>query len=288
MGVRDRVWTRERARREGVSERVLTGGVEFVRVVPGHYVEACWAEDLLTRCAAAVEAVPSAVVSHWTALELEELPVPPDEVGRLHVTVPPTMRRRTPGLVVHRSAVRPVTADEEVPVSGPCRAWCDAAALAGPAPGHEGLARLVAVADVLLRSDAARHVVVRLLEARRGGRGTDVAARALTLVDTRAESPRESWLRVLLVLEGLAPEAVQHTVTDRRGRFVARVDLAYPSRRVVVEYDGDHHRDRRQWQADLGRRERLEAAGWRVVVLTGRDLVDDPRRVVARVRAALG
>ena len=62
--------------------------------------------------------------------------------------------------------------------------------------------------------------------------------------------------------------------------------------KLVVEYDGDLHRDRVQWQADIRRRRRLETAGYRVVVITADDLGVGAgallRLVGARLRPAAG
>ncbi|MFC5381489.1 endonuclease domain-containing protein [Aquipuribacter nitratireducens] len=291
MPLSDRVWTHERARHEGLSRRRLTAGREFVRVVTGHYVEACWAEHLPTRCAAAVAAVPGSVVSHWTALELAGLPVPTDRRGALHVAGPPSLGRRPGGVIVHRCTDPPVSLRTDPRRSGPGRAWCDAAALvvrSGARPPHGDLADLVAAADVLFadRPETLARVLDHLAS-RPGERGVAEAREALALVDTRAESPPESRLRVLMVRGGLAP-VPQHEVRTPEGHFVARVDLAFPVEKVAVEYDGDHHRyDRTQWRSDLRRREALDALGWRVVVVTGADLLGRPDRVLTRVRSAL-
>ncbi|MBB3676593.1 endonuclease domain-containing protein [Modestobacter versicolor] len=72
----------------------------------------------------------------------------------------------------------------------------------------------------------------------------------------------------------------------QHGRFVARVDFAWPAQRVAVEYDGLWHRDPRQFAADRARLNRLTAAGWRVVFVTAADL-HRPGDVIARVAAAL-
>ncbi len=112
------------------------------------------------------------------------------------------------------------------------------------------------------------------------------AREALRLVDGRAESAMESWVRVVLALGGLPAPVPQLVITDGRSRFVARVDLAWPDAMLVVEYDGDHHRDRATWVKDLRRREELERLGWTVLVVTAAD-VSAPDRLVARVRSRL-
>lgn len=301
VGCQERVWTRERARREGVSLQRLTGGVEFVRAAPGHYLEACWADDLSSRCAAVQMAAPRAVVSHWTALALSGLPTPSGPGGALHVTVPGAGSRPTwSGVVAHRADSLPAYVVDGVVVSGAVRSWCDSAALVAasgagrPDPTRPrdrrrpDLADLVAAGDALAarRATTLRDIAI-VLAGRPRGRGVRPARRASLLLDPRAESPQESRLRVVLTLAGQAPPAVQHEVRSPSGSFVARVDLAYPEARLAVEYDGDHHRDRKQWRHDLARRERLEALGWRVVVVTAADLRPDPAGLVARVRAAL-
>lgn len=301
--VRQRVWTRERARRQGVARERLTGGVEFVRVVPGHYLEACWADDLASRCAAVQVAEPRGALSHWTALALHALPTPAAGDGPIHLTVPAAVSPpKWSGVVGHRADRLPTYSVDGLVVSGAVRSWCDAAALvAGPGSGRHDtrvrdrsrpdrvdLADLVAAGDVLAarRPTTLRDIRI-VLGTRPGGRGAGVARTAAELLDARAESPQESRLRVVVALAGLAPPAVQHEVRTPSGTFVARVDLAWPGARLAVEYDGDHHRDRQQWRKDLARRERLDALGWRVVVVTAADLRADPAGVVARVGAAL-
>jgi very-short-patch-repair endonuclease len=54
-----------------------------------------------------------------------------------------------------------------------------------------------------------------------------------------------------------------------------------------VEYEGwQHERDPRQRQHDRERRELLEGAGWRVIIVTSADL-EDKRAVVRRIHTAL-
>jgi very-short-patch-repair endonuclease len=69
------------------------------------------------------------------------------------------------------------------------------------------------------------------------------------------------------------------------GHFLARLDLAYPARRLGLEYDGDHHRDRVTFQRDIRRLNRLRLLGWTVLRFTADDVLRNPDRVVAYVRA---
>ena len=117
------------------------------------------------------------------------------------------------------------------------------------------------------------------------GRGSVRARRAAGLADERAESPPESVLRVLLRSAGLAP-VPQYVVRDTEGRFVARVDLAFPELKVAVEYDGAWHGQPGELARDRRRHNALVAAGWTVVHITAADL-HAPDRVVASVTALL-
>jgi very-short-patch-repair endonuclease len=98
-----------------------------------------------------------------------------------------------------------------------------------------------------------------------GVRGLRALDRVLDLCDPRAESPRESKLRVILVTAGLPKPECQVVVRDATGRFVARLDLAWPHQRIGVEYDGAHHRGAAQHSKDLFRHNRLRACGWTVI-----------------------
>ena len=92
-------------------------------------------------------------------------------------------------------------------------------------------------------------------------------------------------MRVVLVLAGLVA-VPQHTVRDPDGRFVARVDLAFPEQRVAIEYDGAWHGEPGQLARDRRRLNALDAAGWTVLHVTARDL-HEPEAPVARVRVLL-
>lgn len=111
------------------------------------------------------------------------------------------------------------------------------------------------------------------------------ARQAVGLADGRAESPQESRLRVALAFAGLRP-VPQHEVCDRLGRFVARVDLAFVTVRIAVEYEGSWHWEPGQLRRDRQRLDRLTAAGWRVIHVTAQDL-RAPDLLVARIRALL-
>ncbi len=111
---------------------------------------------------------------------------------------------------------------------------------------------------------------------------------ALTLADARSESALETRLRLVLVRAGLAPEVLQLNVLDRTGKWIARVDMAWPSRRLVVEADGrDPHDKPEALYRDRERQNDLSPAGWTLLRFTWFDVTHRPGYVVARVRAVL-
>ncbi len=71
------------------------------------------------------------------------------------------------------------------------------------------------------------------------------------------------------------------------GHFVAECDLVYRRAKVVLEYEGDGHRERGKFRKDIARYDRLQDLGWRVIRVTQEDL-DHPADLLARIRRALG
>lgn len=123
-----------------------------------------------------------------------------------------------------------------------------------------------------------------------GARGLRQLERVLELADAGAESPRETWLRLLLLRAGFPPLRTQFRVLDDYGRFAGRVDLSWPRLKIAVEYDGQHHRtDPDQFARDVVRIEKLHALGWIVIrVLNShseRDIIERVR-VVYELRAS--
>jgi very-short-patch-repair endonuclease len=133
-------------------------------------------------------------------------------------------------------------------------------------------------AGLLELSDLTTHV-----EANAGAKGIKRLRRAVHLADARTESPMESRLRMLLIKARLPRPTVQAELLDASGNFIARADLYYPDRRLVVEYDGTNHRDR--MAADLRRQNALLNAGFHLLRFSSSDL-REPLSIVAQVRRA--
>ncbi|OBH43603.1 hypothetical protein A5690_21205 [Mycobacterium intracellulare] len=144
--------------------------------------------------------------------------------------------------------------------------------------------RAVAAIDALARAtDLELSEVDSLGERYRGRRGIARARVALPLVDKGAESPRETWLRLLLIRAGFPRPQTQIPVYEY-GALIACLDMGWRDIKLAVEYEGDHHRtDQRQFNKDIRRAETLGEIGWTVVRVTAADTAGG---VIARVSAA--
>lgn len=236
-----------------------------------------------------------AFLSHLSAARLWPVPLPeadPDEP--LHVGVPPGSQpphRR--GVVGHH-----ITDPHAYAVDRDGRLFIDPASMFCQLSRGLHLDDLVAVGDALiLEPKFTRDVVDRPwlsaddLAGRVAvfrGRGKARAEQAVALIRPGSESRMESLLRVAAGQAGLPAPEINADVHADDGTFLGCGDLVYRRRRVVAEYDGDHHRSNsRQYAKDVGRLERFGAHGWRVVRVTGPDFFADRRACVARIETAL-
>jgi hypothetical protein len=109
------------------------------------------------------------------------------------------------------------------------------------------------------------------------GPGRRRAIDAACLLDPRAESVFESMTRVNLAIAGLPDPVPQLNILDADGRWIARVDFAWPDYRVILECDGfEFHQDRATFERDRRRWTALTRAGWRVAVVSWHDVIDNP------------
>jgi very-short-patch-repair endonuclease len=268
----------------GLLTRGVLRGPRFQRLFPDVYAPAHFENDLLLRSlAAGVLVAGRGVVAGYSAAELLGASSgPPDAPAEVLLTAPRCQSYRCTGLRVHRDRSAPdeIIGVDGVAVTTPERTAFD---LARWAPT---LTERVAAVDALAyrrRVDIADVTILRHrhLGARHGGEVAEV----LRLTDRRAESPMESRARMALVLGGLPSPAVQHPVVIRNRRYY--LDLAYPHRRVAIEYDGADHRTQQRARRDLEREAALASAGWRVLRFDAHVVLFAPERIVAEVRAEL-
>src|SRR5450759_379009 len=116
------------------------------------------------------------------------------------------------------------------------------------------------------------------------GRAGARRLRFLAALAVPAESPMETRLRWLLFLRGLPRPDLQTNLYDSENRFAGRADLYYPAARLVLEYDGAHHRDR--LVEDNRRQNRLLNAGFGLLRFTAADIHNQPQVVEAQVQSA--
>ena len=108
---------------------------------------------------------------------------------------------------------------------------------------------------------------------------------ALDLVDAGAQSPRETYLRLLVIEAGLPRPQTQVPVTGTDGVPFAHVDVGWERYLVGVEYEGmQHQTDRGRYVFDIRRLEKLEQAGWLILRIVAEDRNAE---IVRRVRTAM-
>jgi hypothetical protein len=143
------------------------------------------------------------------------------------------------------------------------------------------------VADALSHADLVSEAeLASYVRTHRGLRGVRRMDQLLELMDSRSESPMETRVRLLIVLNGLPAPEPQIVIQDLNGNFVARADLGYREQRFLIEYDGAFHWEQRR--ADDRRRDSMRDLGWRILVVSREDYYEYPETILAKVRAGLG
>ncbi|GAA2033149.1 hypothetical protein GCM10009819_16530 [Agromyces tropicus] len=223
------------------------------------------------------------VFSHMTAASLWGLPIPVEHEGApLHVTALNGREPRVDGVIGHR--VRPERVRwlvlRGLPVVSAADAWCQLATTLRPDD-------LIAAGDALLGWPVPMIRTEELdaaIERHRRGRGARARDAARQDVRPGSASRRESLLRLAVVRAGLPEPECNGRIRLAGGRTV-HGDLVFRAQRVLLEYDGDHHRtDTAQFARDVDRLNALAAAGW--TVLRVRSGVD-PRPLLAQLAGAL-
>lgn len=248
--------------------------------------------SLTERCLELVPALREGhLFSHVTALALWGLPLPTRHLAPgvpLHVGAVGCREPRRPGVIGHRLSPHLLPAPGPPPaLVPPVLAWVQSAPLLT-------LDELVVVGDALAggwstRQEARGVPVEQLRSAAAQDRRRPGAARlreAAEWVRAGVESPKETEVRLLLVRAGLPEPELNVPTYGAEGAYLGRPDLRWAEQRVVLEYEGRHHRDDPEvFAQDIDRRERFEDHGWSVVRAIAPHLVPPgDAELVARVR----
>jgi hypothetical protein len=135
------------------------------------------------------------------------------------------------------------------------------------------LVRAVAAIDALARATDLKIADAELLVDRyRGRRGIRKARQVLDLVDPGAESPQETWLRLVVMRHHFPRPKTQIPVYDEFGVLVGVFDLGWEDKKIAMDYEGEHHRtNRRVFNRDIRKAETVAALGWTDIRITAED-----------------
>ncbi|WP_370946658.1 endonuclease domain-containing protein [Amycolatopsis sp. cg5] len=262
----------------------MAGGV-LLQPYRGVVVDAAQALDLTTRAHAAQLAVgdPSAL-SGATSLALHGISVVED--ASIHITIPPSRRvRAKPGLVVHQAEYRAMDVIElnELRVCSLDLALAEFLSNGDKKTAFAALDQAMFGLSEDHRRKLRDNVRDRLFE-RPDRRGIHRALMLLDLATGKAESPPESILRLLVVEAGFPVPEAQYEIHTIDGRRLYVLDLAWPSLRIALEYDGfAAHEERKDYDSE--RDARLAGRGWITIRAAAADL-RDPSRVLRELRVA--
>jgi very-short-patch-repair endonuclease len=265
---------------DAINYRLRTGRLHVI--YPGVYAVGHSLLQPYSRYMAAVLACgPTALASHRTAGAVLGLCPAPSRGAE--VTVAGAGGRIRRGITVHSTrSLHPteIGACERIPCTSPARTLVDLAAVLDRRRLRRALER-----SVELRVLDGRAMDASLLRAR-GRKGTGVLRELLANLYGEAPPTRTELERLFLELvrdAGLPLPVVNAYV----GAY--EVDFHWPARRLIVETDGRATHDTpHQFEEDRRRDLELTLAGWQVIRISWRQVVHDPRRVIALLRARLG
>ena len=269
-----------------ISWRLKTG--RRVQAAPGVYALLGWPDSWHRRLWVAHLAVgPESVVSHEAAAALHGFALFPP--GPVVVTVRHGDHHRPGGWTVHQSTdLRPedIGSVSGLPVTGEARTLFDLAAVTT----RQRYVRALEDAHVrrLCRLEDVGSVYLALR--RRGKRGMKMLGQVLAGRGP-GYAPPESELerRLLKVLaRGGLPAPKRQYPLPWRGQSEARVDLAFPDHKVLLEADGRRWHSRMdQMAADRQRDREALSNGWRPYRFVWEEITTQPEGVCRIVRDAL-
>ncbi|MDH3295560.1 MAG: type IV toxin-antitoxin system AbiEi family antitoxin domain-containing protein [Acidimicrobiia bacterium] len=258
----------------------------WVRIGSGVYRSAAAPRTWFSEARAAALSL-GGLVSHRSSAVVWE--VDGFRPGLMEVVVPEWSGRQRSGIRVHRSRdfeLADGRVVNGVPVTGLARTVLDVAAVVGRR-------RLEQTVDAVLRQKLLVWPDLADVLARHSEHGRTGCGRLRALLEHRygdqaiPDSRFNRMVGQLLSDAGLPDPDYEHII-EHDGRFVARVDLAYPRHRVAIECDSvRYHLNLESFEADPRRKNALLLAGWRVLTFTWSDYSERSGVLVDTVRSAL-
>ena len=217
--------------------------------------------------------------------QLDEVPE-----GTIEVSTSANLRTSRPDVILHRTKVVPrrdITEVARIPVSTVHRTLLDLGAVV-----EADIVELALECALRRRMTTIDRLIRRLEDSSGPGfRGSGVLRVVLKRRDLRApptDSSLETKFLQFLRRHRLPLPLRQRVVRDESG-FVARVDFIYTDANLVIEVDSRrHHLGPKDWERDLRRRNRLTAAGKKVMHVTYARIKNDPEQLAAEIAGALG
>ena len=256
---------------------------QFRRVLPGIHLSTGFDYDASARVRAAwLWAPPGAVIAGSAAALLHgEWQVAAEEVHRAVDLYLPRTVRAPRGIRIH-ALRQPLRAQElavldSIPFTAVGRTALDLARW------HRDPLRAAIAVDAVC--NVTQTPVPGVEEYARTTERLHGRRRALKLFercDHRADSPRETRLRLIIKDSPLPDPEPQVTILDSAGSHIATADLAYRANRVALFYDGESHLDREQRDWDSSVTARLFDEGWLDLRITS-GMMNDPATLVRRV-----
>jgi hypothetical protein len=149
------------------------------------------------------------------------------------------------------------SAFDDMRITTPARTGFD---IARRRPLDAGIANLDALGNA---TGLAAPEVFRVARQHRGSRGLRQLAKVLDLYDPGAASPKETWLRLLVIRADYPRPRTQIPVLSPDGLRRYYLDMGWQDMMLALEYDGEQHRlDPVQYRYDIQRSEDLDELGW--------------------------
>ena len=259
--------------------------VRYDRVYRIAGVAPSWRGELLAACWAAPG---EAHASHRAAAGLRDLPG--GSHGLVEITCHRWRRARVAGIVVHES--KKLDPGDIETVQGIPTASVEQTLLGLAAVVHETIVEM-ALDRALHREQTTVDRLAGFIR-RKGKQGRDGVGVLRALVEDRdpgagvPESPMETMLKQLLRDRGFPTPEFQYEIWHD-GRFIARVDAAYPEQRIAIEYDSyAHHTGKQAIDRDNERRARLSRIDWDMIAFTASALRNGGGEQLETLRALFG